>query len=149
MKLTGLPRAAAAAVLAVVTLAAVAPRQATAADDATFIGLGGKAGIKKIVDTFIPLVLADPRIKETFSDSDMKHVGMRLEEQFCALSGGPCTYGGEPMKESHGGLKITNAQFNALTEDLQIAMEQLGVPTAVQNKLVAKLAPMQREIVTK
>ncbi|MDB5960909.1 MAG: group 1 hemoglobin [Massilia sp.] len=136
----------AAAVFAV-ALAAVAP--AHAADDALFQGLGGKPGIKNIVETFKPMVLADPRIKETFSDSDMKHVGMRLEEQLCVLAGGPCTYGGEPMKETHGGLKITNAQFNALAENLQIAMEKNGVATSVANKLVAKLAPMQRDIVTK
>lgn len=119
------------------------------ADDSVFRGLGGKPGIKNIVTTFTARVLADPRIKDTFSDSDMKHVAMRLEEQFCALSGGPCVYGGEPMKESHGGLKITNAQFNALAEDLQIAMEQNQVPGAVSNKLMSVLAPMQRDIVTK
>jgi hemoglobin len=122
---------------------------AQAADDATFQGLGGKAGIRKIVDTLIPIVLADPRIKESFTDVDMKHLAMRLEEQFCALSGGPCVYQGKDMKEIHDGLNITNAQFNALAEDLQVAMEQSGVPARFQNKLIAKLAPMQRSIVTK
>ena len=148
MKLSKLGAAAGAlAAVAVVTFAVLAP--ARAADDAVYKGLGGKEGIKNIVDTFKPMVLADPRIKDSFSDSDMKHVGMRLEEQLCALSGGPCTYGGEPMKESHGGLKISNAQFNALTENLQIAMEKNGVASSVANQLVAKLAPMQRDIVTK
>ena len=136
-----------AAIAATLSLAALAPVHA--ADDALFVGLGGKAGIHQIVSTFVPLVLADPRIKETFSDSDMKHVAARLEEQFCALSGGPCVYSGEPMKETHGGLKITNAQFNALAENLQIAMEKNGVASSMQNRLVAKLAPMQRDIVTK
>lgn len=136
-----------AAVIGVLTMTALAP--AHAADDALYIGLGGKPGIKNIVASFVPLVLADSRIKDTFSDSDMKHVALRLEEQFCVLAGGPCVYGGEPMKETHGGLKITNAQFNALAEDLQIAMEKHGVAPSMQNKLVAKLAPMQRDIVTK
>lgn len=130
-------------------LALGAGNATVAADDATFQGLGGKPGIKKIVDTLIPLVLADPRIKESFVDIDMKNLAMRLEEQFCALSGGPCTYGGKDMKEIHDGLNITNAQFNALAEDLQIAMERVGVTSRFQNKLVAKLAPMQRSIVTK
>jgi hemoglobin len=122
---------------------------ALAADDATFQGLGGKPGIKKIVATFIPLILADPRIKESFTDIDMKNLALRLEEQFCVLSGGPCTYQGKDMKEIHDGLNITHAQFNALAEDLQIAMEKVGVPSRFQNRLVAKLAPMQRDIVTK
>jgi hemoglobin len=130
-------------------LVAIAAGPVLAADDATFQGLGGKPGIKKIVDTLIPLILADPRIKESFTDIDMKNLAMRLEEQFCALSGGPCKYQGKDMKEIHDGLNITSAQFNALAEDLQIAMEKVGVPSRFQNKLVGKLAPMQRVIVTK
>ena len=133
--------------IATLALASLAP--AHAADDATYRGLGGQQGIKAIVATLIPLIQADPRIKESFADSDMKHIAMRLEEQFCMLSGGPCVYKGEEMKEVHAGLKVTNAQFNALAEDLQIAMERNSVPSHVQNKLVAKLAPMQRAIVTK
>lgn len=134
-----------------IALLAIAPAfaQAPAVDDSTFQGLGGKPGIKRIVDTLVPMLLADARIKESFKDIDMKNLAMRLEEQFCELSGGPCVYKGKDMKEIHDGLNITNAQFNALAEDLQLAMEAVGVPSRVQNKLVAKLAPMQRGIVTK
>jgi hemoglobin len=119
------------------------------ADDALYQGLGGKPGIKKIVDTLVPLVLADPRIKDSFTDIDMKNLSMRLEEQFCMLAGGPCQYKGKDMKTIHDGLNINNAQFNALAEDLQEAMDRNGIPSRIQNKLVAKLAPMQRDIVTK
>ena len=122
---------------------------ALAQDDGVYEGLGGKPGIKKIVDIFVPLLLADPRIKESFVDIDMKNLSMRLEEQFCELSGGPCKYGGKDMRDIHDGLNITNAQFNALVEDLQIAMEKNGIASRYQNKLLAKLAPMQRGIVTK
>jgi hemoglobin len=134
-----------------IALLAIAPAfaQAHAVDDSTFQGLGGRPGIKRIVDTLVPMLLADPRIKESFKDIDMKNLAMRLEEQFCELSGGPCVYKGQDMKEIHDGLNITNAQFNALAEDLQLAMESVGVPSRVQNKLVAKLAPMQRGIVTR
>jgi hemoglobin len=132
---------------ALLALASLAPVHA--ADDATYRGLGGQQGIKNIVATLIPLIKADARIKESFVDTDMKTLAMRLEEQFCALTGGPCVYKGDEMNDVHRGLKVTNAQFNALAEDLQIAMERNGVPSHVQNKLVAKLAPMQRAIVTK
>jgi len=131
-------------------------------DDSTYQGLGGKEGIKKIVDTFVPMLLADPRIKESFADFDMEQLNLRLQEQFCEFAGGPCKYSGKyrdktmdgvgtvrDMTTVHQDLKITNAMFNALTEDLQIAMEQHNVPNSVANKLIAKLAPMQRAIVTK
>lgn len=135
--------------LTCILLLALAPHLAGAAGDSTYQGLGGQAGIKKIVDTLIVLVLADPRIKDSFKDIDMPKLSERLEEQFCVLSGGPCVYKGKDMGEIHDGLNITNAQFNALAEDLQIAMERSAVPARVQNKLMAMLAPMQRAIVTK
>lgn len=122
---------------------------ARGADDALYRGLGGKPGISKIVATLVPLVLADPRIKASFTDIDMRNLAMRLEEQFCELGGGPCRYQGKDMTEIHDGLNITAAQFNALAEDLQLAMERNGVAPRFQNKLLAKLAPMQRSIVTK
>ncbi|MDM5179077.1 group 1 truncated hemoglobin [Massilia sp. DJPM01] len=120
-----------------------------ATDDSTYQGLGGQSGIRKIVDSFVPMITADARIRESFKDSDLKNLSMRLEEQFCELAGGPCKYKGKDMKDIHDGLNITNAQFNALAEDLQAAMDKHGIAPAVQNKLVARLAPMHKEIVTK
>jgi truncated hemoglobin YjbI len=121
-------------------------------DDAVYQGLGGKQGISQIVETFFSIVLADPRIKDTFDGADIKQSKTRIAEQFCELSGGPCQfsgkYKGRDMRSVHEDLKLTNAHFNALTEDLQIAMERNHIPTSVSNKLIAKLAPMQRDIVT-
>lgn len=117
--------------------------------DAVYQGLGGKEGINKIVADFLPIVLADDRIKDAFKETDMERLGLMLAEQFCALTGGPCKYSGKEMQEAHKGMNINNAQFNALAEDLQIAMEKNNIPSSVSNKLVAKLAPMQRPIVTK
>ncbi|HEX7645753.1 MAG TPA: group 1 truncated hemoglobin [Burkholderiaceae bacterium] len=137
---------------ALLALAAPAmPMQAAAAsvDDSVYQALGGQQGLKAIVGDFLNLVLADDRIKTQFADADMAHLAMRLNEQLCELSGGPCHYGGKDMATIHADLHITNAQFNALAEDLQSAMEKHHVPAREQNKLLAKLAPMQRSIVTK
>jgi hemoglobin len=111
--------------------------------------LGEQEGVARIVDSMLEIILADARIKDDFKGTDMKRLQRTLIEQFCVLSGGPCTYSGDSMKEVHGGLEITNARFNALVEDLQSAMDMQHVPSRSQNKLLAKLAPMQREIVTK
>ncbi len=130
-----------------VLAAGTALAQAPAADDSTYQGLGGKQGIKAIVETFVTLVLADARINANFKDTDKANLKMRLGEQFCELSGGPCKYGGKSMVDIHDGLNITTAQFNALAEQLQVAMEQHNVPSRIQNKLVAKLAPMHSQMV--
>jgi hemoglobin len=53
------------------------------------------------------------------------------------------------MTSVHIDMQITNAMFNALVEDLQVAMDERKVPFSMQNKLLHKLAPMQRQIVTR
>jgi hemoglobin len=117
--------------------------------DATFRALGEKNGIEKIVKELLPILLADSRIRQSFKDVDMERLSAKLQEQFCVLAGGPCKYSGKDMKLIHEDLKITNAQFNALAEDLQVAMDRQGVAPRAQNKLIGKLAPMQREVVTR
>lgn len=123
-----------------------------AQDDSLYRGLGGDAGIKRIVSTMFDIVLADDRIKETFDGFDIAQTKERLALQLCELSGGPCKFAGvgknRDMKTAHEDLKLNDKHFNALTEDLQIAMERNNVPTSVSNRLVAKLAPMHRDIVT-
>lgn len=131
------------------------------ADDATYRGLGGQEGIGRITATFLELVLADPRIKDSFADFDIPQIRRRLQEQFCEYAGGPCKYTGKyrdrtmdgtgtvrDMQSVHIDLHITDEMFNALAEDLQLAMARHGVSSAVSNRLIAKLAPMHRDIVT-
>lgn len=130
----------------------VAASAAQAQDDRLYRGLGGEMGIKRIVNTMFDIVLADERIKETFDGFDIEQTKSRLALQLCELSGGPCKFKGvgknRDMKSAHEDLKLTDKDFNALTEDLQVAMERNDVPTSVSNRLVALLAPMHRDIVT-
>ncbi|MBB3213111.1 hemoglobin [Herbaspirillum sp. Sphag1AN] len=130
--------------------AAPVPVAPTASKDPTlYQDLGGLPVITQFVDATLVLALADIRIKDTFKDTNMKRLARLITEQFCELTGGPCKYSGDPMKEVHQGLGLSNMQFNALVEDLQLAMDQSHIPFRVQNKLLALLAPMQRDVVTK
>ena len=72
-----------------------------------------------------------------------------LTDQFCDVLGGGCKYSGKSMKEVHAGMKVGSADFNALAEELQNALTAANVPFAYQNKLIAKLAPMHRDVVEK
>jgi truncated hemoglobin YjbI len=150
------------AALGLLLASSLACAQTPYTDDSTYRDLGGKEGVQQITATFLALVTSDPRIKETFSDFDLKQLNERLQDQFCEMAGGPCKYTGKyrnrpmdgagvvrDMKSVHLDLKISQAQFNALAEDLQIAMEQHDVPPSVSDKLIDKLAPMQRDIVTR
>lgn len=119
------------------------------ADDSVYRDFGEKPGLTALVEDFMSIVLTDARISASFANSSVPRIKLMLVEQFCELTGGPCKYPGKEMKSSHASLGVTNGQFNALAEDLQIAMDKAKIPFRAQNKLLAKLAPMQRDIVTK
>jgi hemoglobin len=119
------------------------------AADTLYDDLGGKAGIDRIVDVSVDNYLADPRIKDIFSESNIDRIRFELKDQFCQLAGGPCIYKGHDMVVTHKGLHLTNANFNALVEDLQDAMEKCDVPFATQNRFLALLAPYQHQVVTR
>lgn len=130
-------------------LLAAASLQVHAADDSLYNELGGSAGIRRVVADLVPALQADARINATFDGVDMERLAAKLEEQFCEVSGGPCKYSGKDMTTIHEDLKVSRAQFNALVEDLQAAMRRNNVPSRTQNRLLARLAPMHREVVTK
>ena len=119
------------------------------AGEATFAAFHGKEGVERIMADFVPRIVGDPRIGEHFKGVNLERLQLMLTNQVCYLIGGPCQYGGRDMTEVHKGLDLTNFDFNALAEDLQVSMDKEKVPFPAQNRLLAKLAPMQRVIVTK
>ena len=137
-------RAFAAAALVLLSTAAM---PALAADDALYRALGERAGIAGIVDDFVPRLVADPRLRAFFEHANLEHLKEGLAAQFCEVSGGPCVREGPSMLVAHQDLEIRAKDFNALVEVLQQAMDARGVPFATQNRLLARLAPMHREIV--
>jgi len=119
------------------------------AEDALFADMGGQAGIDRIVDASVDNYLADDRIKTIFDESNIDRLRAEFKVQFCQIAGGPCQYKGHDMTMAHKGLHLTNADFNAVVEDLQDAMDKAGLPFATQNRFLARLAPMQRQVVSR
>ncbi|MDX1634142.1 MAG: group 1 truncated hemoglobin [Marinobacter sp.] len=112
-----------------------------------YAALGEREGIEAIVEDLLYIIVDDERIAFQFRGLDVARFHGHLSDQICMLAGGPCTYTGRDMAESHSAMAITNTQFNALVEDLILAMEKNRVPTAAQNRLLARLAPMHDAIV--
>lgn len=110
---------------------------------------GGMPGMTALMDDFMVVLLADSRMRPFFEKVDHDRVKRQLAEQFCAILGGGCVYSGRDMKETHAAFAIDKADFNALVEDLQIAMDRRGVPSRAQNKLLSILTPMHREVITR
>lgn len=117
------------------------------ADDTLYRALGGQAGIVRIVAEFRTRLLADPRLAPYFRDVEETRFRERLVTQFCEVSGGPCRQASYNMKRLHSGVDINRASFNATVEVLQQALDAQGIAFRTQNRLLAQLAPMHRDIV--
>jgi len=109
--------------------------------------LGGESGVKTIADTLIDRVVANPLTGPTFKDTKISRIKRLLAEQICDLSGGPCHYSGDPMKEVHAGHHISEAQFYVLVDTLRDVLKEQHVSLAATNELLRLLAPMKRDVV--
>lgn len=116
-------------------------------DDSLYRAFGAQPGLVRLMDDFMVRLLADARMNPFFKEVDHQHVKDQLVAQLCEVSGGPCKFRGPDMKKAHSGMDITKADFNALVEVLQLSMDAQGIAFSVQNRMLARLAPMHREII--
>jgi len=119
------------------------------AGTAMFDAFHGQAGIDRIVDDMLDRSVADPRIALIFERTDMVRLRRTLKEQFAFILGGPSSYTGRSMEDAHDDLGLQPADMGALVEHLQDAMAAEGVPFHTQNRFLARLAPMKRDVVTR
>lgn len=128
-----------------VLLAACASQQ-PGRDDTLYRDLGERSGIADIVEDLMYRIVEDERIAFQFRGIDVVQFHTNLTDQLCELSGGPCTYTGGAMEDVHAGMDVTETQFNALAEHLVLAMEDNGVSTGAQNRLLKRLVELHPEI---
>jgi hemoglobin len=109
--------------------------------------LGGDAGIAAIADRLIDRVSADPKLGRSFKDSNLNRIKRLLAEQICDLSGGPCRYSGDSMREVHAGHHISEAEFFGMVAGLRAVLKERHVSQGAANELLRLLAPMKRDVV--
>lgn len=112
-----------------------------------FEAFGGREGLTKIMDDFMIRLVANPATRPMFESSDQEKIKLQLVEQFCVIMKGPCTYSGRTMAEAHRGMAVTERSFYALVEEFQKSANKFNVPFRAQNRLIAALAPMHRDII--
>ena len=138
--------------LAFVLLLSAHPSLAKGKKGNLYKRLGEKKGITAVVDDFVGRCAKDDRISSFFAATaaDPKRLDKfkgKLVVQICQVSGGKCKYKGKNMKAAHAGMGIQAEHFDAMVEDLTATMNQFNVKPADQKELIAKLAPMKRQIV--
>ncbi|HLU40409.1 MAG TPA: group 1 truncated hemoglobin [Planctomycetota bacterium] len=124
-----------------------------------FERLGGDEGLRRIVEDFVPRVIADPRTNWErkgvtrggvlgigAKSAEWKATGENVERlkrhlaQFLAVaSGGPARYEGRELGAVHKGMAIANVEFDASVGVMKATLDNLGVGTVEQRELLAIL----------
>src|SRR5436189_5291189 len=114
--------------------------------------LGGREGIAGVVDGFVVNALADPRIGPAFKSLPAAKVGplkSNIADFICENTGGPCSYGGRTMKDSHRGLGLEKADFDACNAALAKALDSKNVAAADKEQVMKLVASLMNDIVEK
>jgi hemoglobin len=114
--------------------------------------LGGYDAIAAVVDDFVVRLVTDKQFERFFvghSTDSKKRIRQHILDQFCAAAGGPCIYTGRTMKDSHAGLGITEAEWDAAAKHLVESLNKYKVGKEEQDELLAFVSGLKKDIVEK
>jgi len=78
---------------------------------------------------------------------DMDRVERNVIDFFCAGTGGPQTYAGKDMLNTHRGMNVSEQEFVAVIDDALSALETCGVAAPVRSEVLSVLWSMKGEVV--
>ena len=115
--------------------------------------LGGRKAISAVVDDFVPRAAANPKVN-FFRDGRYKGLNVdnlkkHLVDFIASATGGNEKYSGREMHIAHGGMNITEAEFNALAGDLSASLDKMKVPAKEKAELMAIAGSTKSSIVGK
>ncbi|NUQ45271.1 MAG: group 1 truncated hemoglobin [Phycisphaerae bacterium] len=132
------------------------PGGETAPRDSLYARLGGEAAITAVVDDFVARGAANPAVNFSREGSERRWAGTPeqveklkrgLVQFICRATGGPRKYEGRDMRTVHAGMNITDAEFDALADDLRASLDKLNVPARERDELMAIVATTRTDIV--
>lgn len=110
--------------------------------------LGRRDGITRITRELIKNHLANPIVSNRYRQiKDMDRVERNVIDFFCAGSGGPETYAGKDMLNTHRGMNVSEQEFVSVIDDAMAALETCGVDAPVRNEVLAILWSMKAEVI--
>lgn len=114
--------------------------------------LGGYDAVAAVVDDFVGRLVTDKQFERFFtghSTDSKKRIRQHIVDQFCSAAGGPCIYTGRTMKDSHAGLGISEAEWDAGAKHLVASLDKFKVPEQEKKDLLAFVNSVKADIVEK
>jgi hemoglobin len=138
---------------ALVTAPVQAQEKGAAPPKPLYERLGGIYNIAAVVDAFIERLYvnetlnANPAIAGARSEARKPGLKAQLTTMVCQVTGGPCKYIGQGMKESHAHFHITEKEWDAMVADFKATLDKFKVPAAEQQELIAIVGSTKPDIV--
>jgi len=135
------------------TLARAQEQVAVPATPSLHDRLGGLYPISAVVDDFINRIYvngtvnANPNIAKARSDVRKPGLKVHVANLVCMVTGGPCKYTGQEMKESHANFHITQKEWDAMLVDFRASLDKFRVPAGEQKELIAIVESTKPDIV--
>jgi len=111
--------------------------------------IGGEDSIRKVVDYFYELVLADDTVNEFFKNTDMEKQRSHQTKFISFALGGPHQYTGLSMEKAHEGMNLQPVHFQAIVNHLQNALAHFNVSESDISEALAKVASLRDNILHK
>jgi hemoglobin len=115
--------------------------------------LGGVYAIATVVDDFIERLLvndtlnANPAIKAARDRVPKSGLKYQVTAFTCQVTGGPCTYTGHTMKQSHAHLNIAEKEWQAMASEFKKSLDKFNVPQREQDELFSLVGSVKGDIV--
>ena len=115
--------------------------------------LGGVYSIAAVVDDFIDRVMDNPKLNANPKVDEAHHRVSRagfkylVTEMVCWATGGPQSYSGKTMRDSHEHLDITEPEWQVFLQDFQATLDKFEVPPGEQQELFAIVESTKSDIV--
>jgi hemoglobin len=91
---------------------------------------------------------ANPRVDEAHHRVTPQGFKYYVTEQVCWAAGGPQTYSGRSMFDTHRELLITSEEWDAFMDDFRQTLAKFDVPERETGELVAIVESTRDDIVT-
>lgn len=109
--------------------------------------LGGVDAITAVTRAAVDRQMKDNRINQKYARTNVDRLIKEFVDQICQATGGPCTYTGRNMTETHHNMGVTSGEWDAFVEDVVAVLNDFKVGKAEQDELLNILAPLRPEIV--
>lgn len=111
--------------------------------------LGGREGVRMIVERFFDLAMHDERVGEFFRGIRTKHVERQKEKFLTIVFGGPNEYEGMCLGRAHAKLierGLGDSHFDAVVEIIYIVLTEYKVNEKLKMRVITDVAKLRNQV---